>query len=120
MSKRTQRLGRYEPIRVMKQDPDAVPSSFGYETESEVEFIKRQGLVLELRGTEKVVAGQIEADATHLVYMHGDDARAREITTEMWIRRTSKSNARLNIIWVRAVGTDGMEIELQCNERAGT
>ena len=104
----------------MKQDPDATPEASGQTKEVEVEFIKRKALVMELRGTEKVIGQQLQADATHLVYMHGRDARAREITPQHWIRRTSRGNARLNILWVRDVGNDGLEIEMQCNERKDT
>jgi hypothetical protein len=106
-----------EPIRVMRQSTSVTPDSFREKTEVETEFIRRKALVMELRGTETVINGQLEADATHLVYMHGSDKRAREITPEDWILRTSKGNARLNIIWIRAVGTDGMEIEMQCTDR---
>ncbi|KKN79782.1 hypothetical protein LCGC14_0336370 [marine sediment metagenome] len=116
MSKRTKRIGRYEPVRFMQQASARTADSFRERTEVETEYIRRDALVMELRGTEKVVAGQLEADATHLVYMHSDTA-ARALTPRNWILRTSQGNARLNILWIRAVGNDGMELELQCNER---
>lgn len=114
---RTKRIGRMEPIRVMRQSSSATPDTFRETTEIETEFIRRKALIMELRGTEKVINGQLEADATHMVYMHGRDERAREITPEDWILRTSDGNARLNIIWIRMVGTDGREIEILCNDR---
>ena len=116
-NKRRKRIGRMEPLRIMRQNPDATPDSFGQTVEDEVEFIRRRGTVLEMRGGEQVINGQIESDTTHLVYMHGSDTAAKTITSENWIRRTSVGNSRLNILAVRMVGTDGMEIELRCKER---
>ncbi len=117
MSKRTKRIGRYEPVRFMQQASARTADSFRERTEVETEYIRRDALVLELRGTEKPVGGQLESDATHLVYMHSDTA-AMALTTRNWILRTTRGNARLDILWIRGVGTDGMELELQCNERA--
>lgn len=116
MSKRTKRLGRYEPVRFMKQSDSPTTNLDGEQPEVETEYFRDHILVQELRGTEKVVAGQLEADATRLVYMHSHRL-SRTLTPRNWILRTSRDNAKLNILWIREVGTDGMELELQCNER---
>ncbi len=115
MSKRTNRIGRFEPIRVMRTAAARTADSFRGRAEVPTQYLRDMARVLELRGTEKVVSGQLEADATHLVYMHNHTA-ARAITTRDWILRTSRGNARLNIIWIRTTD-DGMELEIQCNER---
>lgn len=120
MSKRKQRLGRYEPVRFMQQNPDATPNTYGATPEDPVEYIRRKALVTELRGTEKVIDGQLQADSTHMVYMHGMDNAAKALTPQHHLLRTSVNNERLDIIWVRNVGTDGMEIEILCNNRKDT
>ncbi len=116
MSKRTKRIGRYEPVRFMQQSSSPTTNLDGEQPEEETEYIRRDALVMELRGTEKPVGGQLVADASHLVYMHNDTA-GRALTTRNWLLRTTRGNARLNILWIREVGNDGMELELQCNER---
>lgn len=120
MSKRTQRIGRYEPVRFMQQSSSPTTNTDGEQPEVETEYILRQALVMELRGgakvTERVVAGQLEADSTHLVYLYNDTA-ARALTPRNWLLRTSRGNARLGILGIREVGNDGLELEIQCKER---
>jgi head-tail adaptor len=107
-------LGLAEPVTVYRKASSPTTNPDGEQTGEEVFLQKRWAQIIPLRGRERDVGGQRQADVTHIVRMPSD-ARSREITAEHWLKRRNGTVLQI----ARAVDDGGRrdEIEFECNER---
>ena len=114
-AKRTRVGQRRTRVILCKQSPSATANTDGERPEVETEIDKRWAEVKPLRGQERFLASQTQADITYRVRLPYDNV-TKDLTPRNWLK-IKQTDQRLNI--VRAYDLDGRHhtIELECKER---
>ncbi len=103
-------------IRVFQQTAGTTPNADGQIPEVESLFIERWAKVTPVRGMERFLAQQTQADVTYRLRVHYD-RRTIEITPKMWIRIVDAARTRLNIARIYDPDGNRRELELECTQR---
>lgn len=102
-------------VIVCEQDSTATANDDGEIPETEKEMYLRWARVHPVRGRERDVNDQLQADVTHLVTMRYDTATAA-ITHENWLK-IRKGGDRLNILRAYDPDRRRREIVMECVQR---
>lgn len=105
--------GEYDHrVTICRNEPTT--NTDGQQVQAEVDWIQRWASVLPMRGGEREIAQQVQADVRYRVRMPSDTL-TRTITSEMWLKL--RDGTILNITRVVDLELRKTELELECNER---
>lgn len=102
-------------VILCEHDSTASANTDGQIPESEKEITERWAEIVPLRGTERFLANQTQADITYRVRLRHDDVTST-LTPKNWLK-IKASGQRLNIVRVYDPDLRQREIEMECKER---